>query len=338
MPRRRFQHRGGSTSFCPDAASRVGRSIRFLRLRSACGRLGYCLRRCTSWRSSARTRWATISRAGTIDVDATLPYFTPAAHRVADGTLGAVIRIREPFPNRRRSSTSASPVRLPVSSCWCRRFSRHGLSDVIVVAAGERSQFGEPLLFQFGALDHVRPHSGRPIRQHASDGVRGLVRDAGDGAEPAAVRAARRRPHHLRDARARSATPISLADRRRCGDRDDVLLDQLAAHDGDHGRDAVPARPAASARAERVTSRSGRARYCARRPRPGRCFVLASRRVPDSRSCSRNSDGRSSERRRTCLTARSSDRRRRSCARRISGRACERRQQRLPHRPRGACP
>jgi membrane-associated protease RseP (regulator of RpoE activity) len=34
-------------------------------------------------------------------VDATLPYFIPAPPIVLSGTLGAVIRIREPFPNRK---------------------------------------------------------------------------------------------------------------------------------------------------------------------------------------------------------------------------------------------
>jgi hypothetical protein len=47
------------------------------------------------------------------DVDATLPYFLPAPLPLT-GTLGAVIRIREPFPSKR------APGRSPGSRCWCR--------------------------------------------------------------------------------------------------------------------------------------------------------------------------------------------------------------------------
>ena len=35
------------------------------------------------------------------DVDATLPFFIPAPPPLMTGTLGAVIRIREPFPSKR---------------------------------------------------------------------------------------------------------------------------------------------------------------------------------------------------------------------------------------------
>ena len=34
-------------------------------------------------------------------IDATLPYFIPMPLTLLSGTLGAVIRIREPFPNRK---------------------------------------------------------------------------------------------------------------------------------------------------------------------------------------------------------------------------------------------
>ena len=51
----------------------------------------------------------------------------------------------------------------------------------------------------------------RLLAEHASDGVCGLVRAAGDGAEPVSDRPARRRTHLLRGARPRGRSYVTLA-------------------------------------------------------------------------------------------------------------------------------
>jgi len=81
-------------------------------------------------------------------VDATLPYFIPMPIALA-GTLGAVIRIREPFPNRRAlfDIGIAGPIAgfivlvpmLFVGMAWSR------VIEVVPVTF----QFGRPLLYQF---------------------------------------------------------------------------------------------------------------------------------------------------------------------------------------------
>ena len=58
-------------------------------------------------------------------------------------------------------------------------------------------QLGEPLLFQFDVAD-VRVFPDTHRRQPAPDGVGRVVRHARDGAQPAAVRPARRRAHPTR--------------------------------------------------------------------------------------------------------------------------------------------
>lgn len=92
------------------------------------------------------------------NVDATLPYFLPAPITFT-GTLGAVIRIREPFPSKRAlfdigvaGPIAGFVVLVPflVWGLW--------LSDVRPVPGGEHIYFGEPLLWKtlewlrFGAV------------------------------------------------------------------------------------------------------------------------------------------------------------------------------------------
>ena len=62
-------------------------------------------------------------------------------------------------------------------------------------------ELGEPLLFKLASwLLWGTPPDGYSL-EHASDGVRRLVRPARDGAQPVSDRTARRRPHLVRGAR-----------------------------------------------------------------------------------------------------------------------------------------
>ncbi len=82
-------------------------------------------------------------------VDATLPYFIPAPWPVISGTLGAVIRIKEPFPNRKAlfDIGIAGPIAgfvvlvpiLFIGMAWSR------VIEVVPVPL----MFGRPLLYQF---------------------------------------------------------------------------------------------------------------------------------------------------------------------------------------------
>ena len=161
-----------------------------------------------------RTSSGTTGYCRSYNVDATLPYFLPAPLPLT-GTLGAVIRIREPFPSKRAlfdigvAGPIAGFVVLVPFSLW-------GISAVDGRARSARhrrtsSDFGEPLLFKLIAWLHLRARSRRAIDVvPASDGLRGLVRHARDGAEPAAVRPARRRAHRLRRRSGRAST-VDLA-------------------------------------------------------------------------------------------------------------------------------
>ena len=139
-------------------------------------------------------------------VDATRPFFLPRA-AFADRHARRVHPHPSRIPRRSRCSTSASPVRSPASWSRCRRCSSAcAMSRVDQAARGSSPclvELGEPLLFKFAAW-----LTGADRRwlldQPAPDGVRGVVRPAGHGAEPVSDRAARRRAHLLRRARRRS--------------------------------------------------------------------------------------------------------------------------------------
>ena len=121
------------------------------------------------------------------DVDATLPYFLPVPFR-SSGTLGAVIKIREAFPTARRSSTSA--IAGPIAGFVVARPAAvlgHAHVERRRRPAGHAGlDLGEPLLFQLARWLKFGHDRRRLLGQHASDGLRRVVRDAGDGAEPAA--------------------------------------------------------------------------------------------------------------------------------------------------------
>ena len=130
-------------------------------------------------------------------VDATLPFFIPFPSIA--GTLGAVIRIRQAFPTRRAlfDIGIAGPIAgfialIPALfiGLSCRPSSQRP-------RRWKAWNLGEPLLFQLGPPTRLRDDPRRLLAQHPSDGVRVLVRDAGDGVEPVAVRSDGRRAHLL---------------------------------------------------------------------------------------------------------------------------------------------
>ena len=102
------------------------------------------------------------------NVDATLPYFLPAPFFA--GTLGAVIRIREPFPTRTVlfDIGVAGPIAgflamIPIL------FAGLAMSRVteIPAASEELLSLGEPLLFQWGAwLIFGTPPEGQSLNIH----------------------------------------------------------------------------------------------------------------------------------------------------------------------------
>ncbi len=99
-----------------------------------------------------------------------------------------------------------------------------------------------------GVADLGRP-SRQHVDQHAPDGVRVVVRTAGDGAQPLSDGPARRRPRHLRHPR----TPIEHHHHRHRAARDRPLIrvGELVGLDRSDGRDAVLDGPASSADAGR---------------------------------------------------------------------------------------
>src|SRR5207247_5067220 len=84
------------------------------------------------------------------DVDATLPFFLPAP--LMTGTLGAFIRIREPFPHRRAlfDIAIAGPIAGFVVAVVALLVGL-SLSRVVPMPSGEGLEFGEPLLFRLVA-------------------------------------------------------------------------------------------------------------------------------------------------------------------------------------------
>ena len=93
------------------------------------------------------------------DVDASLPYFLPAPLPLT-GTVGAVIRIREPFPSKRAlfdigiAGPIAGFVALLPFLWW-------GVSHASILpvsaVAGRFDEFGEPLLFKAAAFLTLGP-------------------------------------------------------------------------------------------------------------------------------------------------------------------------------------
>ena len=143
-------------------------------------------------------------------VAASCPYFLPMP-LVLTGTLGAFIRIRQPIPGKRElfDIGIAGPIAGFVIAVPL-LFMGMYLSRVVELPRnfeGELFWLGEPLLFKAAAwltfghvADGLHDH-------HASGGIRGVVRPAGNGAQPVSDRAARRRPHLLRRPRAARARP-----------------------------------------------------------------------------------------------------------------------------------
>ena len=85
------------------------------------------------------------------DVDATLPYFIPFPLLSISGTLGAVIKIREPFPSRKAlfDIGVAGPIAGFVVLVPILFYSRAHSTVVRAPDPTTGIRFGEPLLFQF---------------------------------------------------------------------------------------------------------------------------------------------------------------------------------------------
>ena len=162
-----------------------------------------------------------------------------------------------------RCSTSASPVRSPASSSsvpvliigmTCRRSSQvpEGLRR------GRSSSSGEPLLFKAVGVADVRPAARRLHDQHAPDGVRGLVRNAGHGAQPVSDRPARWRPHRRTPSSAATARLLTLRNARLPGGPDVRLdvVDRVDGADGCHaGRPSDRSHPRTARRRRAARSR-----------------------------------------------------------------------------------
>ena len=110
-----------------------------------------------------------------------------------------MIRIREPF--RTRTELFDVGIAGPVAGLIVlipALFYGFTLSSVVPEpTSGTLTYFGEPLLFQWVAQLVIGTAAAGQHHQRAPGGVGLLVRPVRDGAEPAAVRAARRRPHRL---------------------------------------------------------------------------------------------------------------------------------------------
>ena len=132
-------------------------------------------------------------------VDATRPYFLPAPLPLT-GTLGAFIRIRSRIPSKIAlfDIGIAGPIAGFVVAVPA-LFIGLALSDVVRLPDDQSSlmSLGEPLLFRLAAWLVFGDRGRRLLDQHASDGVCGVVRTAGDSAQSVSHRAARRRSHQL---------------------------------------------------------------------------------------------------------------------------------------------
>jgi membrane-associated protease RseP (regulator of RpoE activity) len=86
------------------------------------------------------------------DVDASLPYFLPGPLITIFGTLGAVIRIREPIPSKRMlfDIGIAGPIAGFLVAAPA-MFVGVALSTVVPIGSGDGWWFGEPLLVKLAA-------------------------------------------------------------------------------------------------------------------------------------------------------------------------------------------
>ena len=120
--------------------------------------------------------------------------------RCLTGTLGAFIRIREPIPSKQsavRYRHRRPDCRIPDAAAVA--VLRHGMSQRGPEAdSARRHRARRAAAVQVDVRWCVRTIGAGDDGQPASDGICRLVRHAGDGAQPDAVRTARRRPHHLR--------------------------------------------------------------------------------------------------------------------------------------------
>ena len=147
------------------------------------------------------------------DVDASLPFFIPFPFLSISGTLGAVIRIREPIP--RKHMLFDIGIAGPIAGFLVAvpaMFIGVALSHVAVVPAGfRRPESRGAAALQDGRAPDLGRRAGRVLDQHAPDGVRRLVWPAGDGLEPVSRRSAGRRPPVVRAARTPVAPWVTLA-------------------------------------------------------------------------------------------------------------------------------
>ena len=182
-------------------------------------------------------------------ISATLPYFIPAPIVSLFGTLGAVIRIREPLRTKRilfdvgvAGPLAGFVVLLPALILGIR------WSEVMrqPPPGPDGVELGEPMLFQLVTRLFFGRDAGRLHAERASDGVRVDLRSARDRAQPAADRTARRRPSGLRQPR--NAREVRhLRDARRHADARRDRRDELAGLGRADSRAAAPHRLRASA-------------------------------------------------------------------------------------------
>ena len=135
-------------------------------------------------------------------VNASLPYFLPLP-LARTGTLGAVIRIRQPIPGKRAlfdigiaGPLAGFVVLIPVL------FIGMMMSEVVEPAGtGGQVEFGEPLLFKLAAWLMFGPiPDGQTIYLHPL-GFAAWFGHAGHGAQSLPGRPTRRRAHRVRRAR-----------------------------------------------------------------------------------------------------------------------------------------
>ena len=159
-------------------------------------------------------------------VSASLPYFLPIPFPLTGNGWARSSASGSRSPPSRRCSTSASPARFAgFVVAIPALFVGIAMSNVVPLPpVFSGAELGEPLLFKLAEW-LVWGTSRSPLAQPAPDGLRRVVRPAGDGAEPLSDRAARRRAHRLRGLR----PPLALRHDRhhRRGDRPELLLVSL---------------------------------------------------------------------------------------------------------------